>query len=606
MDNIFQIVKRAEKNLIHGKPLKLGKYAEHDHVEKISTIQAYINSQHISGKYDSTGREKPFNNIVLMAVYAWYKLTDIDRKHIRFKPRNAKQRLKSLIATIKLRLWMDRKQFGQWLNLWGWTLSAYGSCVTKFVEKGGKLIPTVVDWDKLICDPVDFYSGVRVEKLYFTPSELKKQGYDEESVELALNYFKESRETLEGDDIDIKNEYVGVYEVHGELPMYHLTGKEEDTDLRQQMHVIFMMQSVKDKKNVNISLYSGKEAKDPYYISHLIKQDDRTLSIGAVESLFDAQWMVNHSAKLIKDQFDLASKLITQTSDDQFLGRNLLTDVDTGSVLIHRENQPLTQVNNQSHDIPNMMGFMDSWKQAGRDISGAHESVTGEQQPSGTPYRLGAMLNAEARGLYNIMRQSKGLHLEEMLRLFILPYFKKTLKNTDEIVATLEGEELENLDNLMLPAKLEAALLPLISQGLIPTPEQLQGLVDETGKDLGNTRFITPSKHKDKTWADYFKDLDWEAIEIEITGENRDKQSILITLDTLLQRIMANPQALADPNVRKIMNRIIDEVDGLSPLQLTEPEAPPMEGTTGGTPQGPSEMLGAIGGAGEVGAPIMT
>jgi len=134
MDNIYQIVKKAEDNLINAVPIKIGKYATHDHTEKIATIDAYLNSQHISGPTDSQGREKPFYNVGLMAAYNWYKTTDIDRKHINFKPRNAKQRLKSLVATLKLRNWMEEQSFGLWLNEWGWKLSCYGAILWTFMQ----------------------------------------------------------------------------------------------------------------------------------------------------------------------------------------------------------------------------------------------------------------------------------------------------------------------------------------------------------------------------------------------------------------------------------------------------------------------------------------
>jgi hypothetical protein len=49
----------------------------------------------------------------------------------------------------------------------------------------------------------------------------------------------------------------------------------------------------------------ARERKDPYMITHLIEEDGRTLSIGAVEYLFDAQWMQNHTVKNMKDLLDL-------------------------------------------------------------------------------------------------------------------------------------------------------------------------------------------------------------------------------------------------------------------------------------------------------------
>ena len=604
MDNIFTIVKRAEKNLLHGKPIKIGKYAEHDHVEKISTIDAYLNSQHISGKTDSLDREKPFFNISLMAAYVWYKTTDIDRKHIRFTPGNSKQRLKALIATIKLRLWMNKKNFGAWLNQWGWTLSVYGSAVSKFVEKDGKLIPSVIAWDRMICDPIDFNNNVQVEKLYFTPAQLRQQGYNEDAVEEAIEKFQMARTDISGHQVDIKNEYVGIYEVHGNLPLSVLKRtkgeeytEEDETTYIQQMHVLFMDHNKRDKKNYEVCLYSGKEEKSPYYLSHLIEQDGRTLSIGAFETLFDAQWMTNHSVKQVKDQLDLASKQVTQTADPNFLGRNVLTEVETGSILIHEEGRPLTQVNLQSHDIPQILGYLDQWKSLGKEASGSVDSLTGATLPSGTPYRLGMMLNQEARGLFDMMRQNKGLHLEEILRTYIIPHFKKTLKNTKEIIAILDGEELEEFDELSLPARLHQELLAGLSVG-IPSTEDLMMAVDEQKK--GNLRMLIPSDNKNMTWKEYFKDLDMSALEVEITGENRDKQSILITLDTLLQRMMSAPEMFSPEDVRKVFNKILDETGAMSPLQLN---ALPSQGTGGQPPQqqqSPMDM--AVGGAGMVGA----
>lgn len=597
MDSIYQITKRAESNLLHGKPIKIGKYAEHDHTEKIATIDAYLNSQHISGKTDSIGREKPFLNINLAAAYTWFKTTNIDRKHIGFRPTNSKQRLKALVCAIKLRQWMKEENFGKWLNDWGWGLAKYGSIVSKFIEKDGRLIPSIISWDRMICDPVDFHSGIRAEKLYFTPSELRKQGYDEDAVECAIERFQEIRENIEGEEIDVKNEYVGVYEVHGELPLCYLTGREEDMDVyRQQMHVLFIEKNPKDKKNIEITLYSGKEKKDPYYLSHLIEQEGRTLSVGAVESLFDPQWMVNHSMKQVKDQMDLASKMVSQTSDENFLGRNVATDVETGSVLIHKQNEPLTQVNFQSHDIPNLLGILEHWKQGGKDIAGVHESVTGEQPPSGTPFRLQAMLSQEARGLFLLMRQNKGLHLEDIMRTYVIPYFKKTLKNSDELVAILDGEELESFDKLSLPAKLSEELLFRLTPDHIPSREELMMEVGSMDRDMGHVRTMVPSKG-DKTWMDYFKDIDMDAIDIEITGESRDKNAVVSNLHAVFQQMMMAPQMFDPEDIRKVFNKLLDEIGmgELSPIQLKG--TPPQGETTGGQP------VPEMGMAGEVGVP---
>ncbi len=591
MDSIYNIIKKAEDNLVNGKPVKLGKYAEHDHTEKIATIDAYLNSQHISGKYDSLGREKPFFNIVTIAKNVWYKATDIDRKDIRFNPTSHKNRFKVFLASILLRSWMIKERFGIFLNLWGQVLAGYGSAVVKFSEKSGRLIPTVVAWDRLICDPIDFYSNPIVEKIYYTPDQLRGiEDYDQESVEEAIKACGEVRETLENEQVDSRADYIGIYELHGNLPLKYLTGKDNDAHIyRQQMHVVFIKRGgAKDKKDLEITLYSGKEKQNPYYLAHLIESDGRTLSIGAVESVFDPQWMVNHSALQIKNQLDLASKQFFQTADEQFAGRNLMTEADTGDLFIYDVNKgPISQLNNQSHDMPNVMANLNTWKDLSREITGAFESMTGEVMPSGTPYSLGALVFAQAKSLFDIMKQNKGLYLEDMLRKYVIPYFKKSLRNSDEIALLLEGEDLERFDELFLPANLQKELMANLMAGKMPTMEELNMMVEQENEQLGGMRFIVPSEaDKNKTWADYFDDLDWNAIEVNITGEYEDKSSTLQTLNSLYQ-IMSAQQ---DPRAEKILEKIMDISGVLSPLELRAGVAPQQK--VAGLPQSEEATVG--------------
>jgi len=569
METIYDLVKRAEKNYVNN-PVKHSKYVDYDMYEIIETINAYSNSRHISGKYDALGREKPFFNIVTAAINVWYKATDIDRKNIRFKASNSSTYIKAFIASILLRDWMNRNRFGQYLNKWGRTLAKFGSAISKILEKNGQLFTEVISWDRIICDPVSFQDNIKIEKLYFTPSQLRKiKEYDQEKVEEIISKSKETRKTIDNQVKDLRNDYIGIYEVHGEFPLSFLTDKEEDEkEFRQQMHVIFINGKT-GKNEIKSTLYRGKEEKDPYSIAHLIEEDGRTLSIGAVEYLFDAQWMANHSVKQIKDQLDLASKMILQTADEQFVGKNVLTNLETGDILFHAENKPLTQVNNQSHDTPAITNYLIQWQNLARDITGTPESITGETMPSGTAYRQVAILNKEAHSLFEIMTENKGLYLENILRDYIIPYFKKKLNNSDEIALILEANEIEKLDNFSLPANLEQELKnKILFEGNkeLPPIEQLIQEVQERQKQFGQTRFIKPSKEK-KTWAEYFKDFEWD-VEIEITPENTDKEATLSTLSTILQTIASNPNILQDENAKLIFSKILEETGRISPVEL--------------------------------------
>ena len=555
--------------------------------EDINKTEAYINSKHISGDTDYLGREKPFFNIVMAARNVWYRATDIDRKDIKVRADKQKDIIKAFLATLKLQEWMKTVNFGQFLNDWGLSLATHGSTVAKFIEKDGELSAQVIDWNNLLCDAIDFDGNVKIEKLYYTPAQLKKQkGYDQELVEELLKNTTK-RETMDGHAKDNKDDYILVYELHGELPLSLLTDEEEDEDtFVQQMHVV----SLSDSKEVSISdgegesytLYSGKEAKDPYMITHLIKKDGQTYSGGAVKNLFEAQWMVNDSQKQIKDQLELASKIVFQTSDGAFAGKNALTNIENGDILVYKTKEPLTRLAG-TPDIVAMQSFKADWQNVAMQINGINEAMV-QAPKSGSAWRQTQAALQEAHSLFELMTENKGLAIIKMLREYVIPHFKKKLNNSEEISMTLEDYQIKQIDQMYVPNEITRMMnerkKAIILSGEIYDPTQEEGLIAKTEEEImanltGNQRFIKPSEVESKTWKEVFKDMEMD-LEIDVTGEVRDVQGALATLTTVLQTIASNPQALLDPNFKMIFNKIIMLAGGISPVELETTQAQPV------------------------------
>jgi hypothetical protein len=310
-------------------------------------------------------------------------------------------------------------------------------------------------------------------------------------------------------------------------------------------------------------------------ITHLIKEDGRTLSIGAVEYLFDAQWMVNHSQKNIKDTLDLASKLIFQTADTRFAGRNVLTAIETGNVMVYDENKPLTRLANDKPDIAAFQNFQQQWQTLSQDITSTPDAIRGNTLPSGTPYSLGAFQGAQANSLFELMTENKGLHLEDMMRMFILPHLMKKMNTSNEVVAILEDSEIAEIDAMYIPKMAvkrhnKKAIQQLID-GEIPEEfdqEAEEGQVKKELAPLGNKRAIKPSDIKTKTWNDAMKGFEMKAT-VEVTNENTDKQAVLTTLSTALQTIASNPAILQDPNAKMLFSQILTETGRISPIQIS-------------------------------------
>lgn len=599
--SVQEIVREAEVNY------KLGWVILNEHVrwslrDTIWRIYAYLNSRHISGESDSLGREKPFFNIVTAAVNIWFRATNLDRKDMVVQPDSSEHIAEAFLANILLQDWMKRARFGQFLKAWGLTLAQYGSAVVKFVEQNGELKASVIPWLRLIVDPIKFDAIPTIEIFYMTPAELRKnKNYNPDVVEDLITAHSSTRRTLWGTKKDNQAGFIPIYEVHGEmaeallLDNPELIGDREPewTNYIQQMHVVSFVAVNKSRSRTyaDFTLYKGKESKHPYLITHLQEQDGRTLSIGAVEYLFDSQWMANHTIKNWKDQLDLASRVIFQTADAQFTNRNVLTSIETGDILVHAQNMPLEAVPNQGHDITNLQGFMQQWNDVAQEITATPDAMRGTTLPSATAYRQAAMLTQNATALFTVLTETKGLYLEDIMRTYVLPYIKAKLNHKDEVVHVLEDHEVTKLDAMYIPREAIRQYNQKMADAVMDNADKIinrpkgmtdlsklqlspiqpfnpqQGQADVQGQmaSLGNQRFFSPD---DVTWAKALKDLEWD-LDIAVTNEQHDKQMIMSTLSTVLQTLATNPGILQDKNAQLVFNQILNQTGVISPIQLS-------------------------------------
>ena len=596
--DIGQFVRKSESDWTGGTT-SMSKYVDMNIHEDISTIYAYLDSKHISGPTDSQGREKPFFNIVLAARNIWYRATDIDRSNIKIRSTKSSHDLGAFLATCHLQDWMRRERFGAFLNSWGLNSAAFNETVLKFVEKDGRLMPSVVPWSRFICDVVDFRNNPKIEILEFTPAQLRKQtGYDPEMVKQLIEAV-DTRENTDGQQKDNKTGYIKLYEVHGEFPMNALKEEGSQDEYRQQIHVISFLAD-KEGKYHDYTLFSGIESRDPYRLGALVPEVDGSISLrGSVKTLFDAQWMQNHSIKAIKDNVDLATKLLYQTADSTFFGQNVLNSIQNGDILIHKPNMPLTLVANDQSDLTALQNFRETWKQLGNEIVGVSDAMLGKAPKSGTPWRQTEAILQENHDLFELMTENKGLTIEEVMRDFVIPFIKKKLDTTDEVAATLSAYDIEKIDSRFIKGysinKTNKAIKELLLSGKNVTPDDQQMMTDMFARQAqgilegqGKQRFFAPSELPDKTWKMLFEDLEWD-VEVDITNENVDKDAAT-TLNSLLAFFARKQGQPLTPEEKFTVNKILQFTGTVSPIELSNLDQnraeqtlnnPPVPGTPG-------------------------
>ncbi len=586
MQTIGELIREAEANYINGNT-QISKYVDFSLKENIEKIDAYINSRHTSGSTDSLGREKPFFNIVTAAVNIWYRATDIDRKNILIKPTNSKEVIGAFLATVHLQDWMRKDNFGKFLNEWGRTLARYCSAVSKFIENDEGLHAEVIPWNRLIVDPIRFDNNATIEVLELTPAQLrKKKGYDKKIVDKLIESVS-ARESIGKEKKDTYDNFIKLYEVHGELPKSFLTGKEDDDEYVQQMQVVSFVENKENGKFDDYVLAKGKEKQHPYMITHLIEEDGRVMGIGAVENLFEAQWMQNHTIKAIKDQLDLASKLIFQTSDGNFVGQNAINSIETGDIMIHAPNQPLTQLANNAHDITSLQAFQQQWKVLGNEINGISEAMMGGTPKSGTAWRQTEAMLQESHSLFEIMTENKGLAIEEMMRRYIIPYLKKQMDTTDEVAMTMNQYNIDKINRMYVPneaiRRANKKMSDQMFAGEIAEFPDMDKEIEAIKKEVSGGVYLSPEDVEGKTWKQHFKNLEWE-VEVDVTGEASNSQIMMTTLNTTLQTLVALQGRPMTADEKLVFNKILTATGQVSPLEMSQLEE--------STPKAPMQVPG--------------
>jgi len=296
--------------------------------------------------------------------------------------------------------------------------------------------------------------------------------------------------------------------------------------------------------------------------------------------------------KMIKDQLDLASKIIFQTSDGNFEGQNVLSNIENGQILTYTKGtEGLKQVANNSSDITAIQSFGQAWKSLGMEINGINEAMTTAPK-SGTAWRQTEAALQEAHSLFELMTENKGLSLEGIIRKHFIPYLKKKMDTSDEIAAILDEQGITKIDRAYVPSEASKRVNEEITEDILTkTPEKLaegdlfttemqeervageQEAIQKTLSSFGNQRFIKPSQVPDKTWKEALVNYEWEA-EVDITGENKDTQAVLTTLTNVFQTVASLGGQPMPEQMKPIFNKILTLTGAISPMEIPEAPAP--------------------------------
>lgn len=536
------------------QPVRISEGYDFVQPDMVARIELYRASQFASGPMDSQGNKKYFFNILNAQVGNATKNIDLDTKDILIRSEDGADRMKAMLARELLMKWMKDNKFGLLLNKLSEYLPAYGSFVVKKTPEGINYVPL----KRLRFDPAieDLQkSPYVIEELYFQPYELEKmkdKGWYSDCID-------EITETARKE----KSPQICVYEVHAEFPNEILgLGKKGYSRAVCYIGTVGDVRKTSDNKPAATEiLYSKVEKEYPYKKLNYINIDGRALGLGIYEMNLDAQERWNEIQNQKSSSMKISSKKLFWTADEM-VESNVLTDLLNGDVVKSKNglNPVATEERNLAAYNQEQSIIMDSV----RSNSNAFEVLTGEGLPSGTPYRLGALMSQNAGKLFEFIRENVGLFIQEIVEDWILPDFKKEIVK-EQIFEIFDADLIDELMTSDINRRLNEALKKfVILHGTYPSQDEVELLRGKMKDMTRESEFVKV--------IEGFLNFDF-GIKVVITDENYNVNARVETTSNMIQLLAQNPQIMQDPQLKKLVLSMAEDT-GLSPRLLSGTGAP--------------------------------
>lgn len=583
MQTVYDYIK-TEENRYQIMPVPIVEGYEWSMFDHIKTTTLYLNSQFKTGKKD----DKPFRNIILPKVNLEHRAVEFDLSEIEFFINSEDENYKAFLVRKFHERWALQNDIADFLDKLTEAYTDYGGV---FVEDTPDALAVVPFQRLAFCDQTDMMSGPICQKHQFSPDQLKemeKVGWGntsngatislDELIKLGLN-SKPNSQTQAGVTTQLQaltpGRYIDVYDLEGMLPDSFLAPDGDENKFTRQLQVIAFYTDTSGNKQGQ-TLFKGKKSKQRYKAFRRDEIFGRALGRGAVEELFEPQVWVNYSEIQKTELLDQASKMIYQTSDQSFKSRNSTADMQNGDVLTYADGKPLAQLNTSKVDVQAFENAATMWDNQAKEIAAAYDSIAGEDEKSGMPFRLGAMLNQEAHSLHEYRKGRIGIFLTEVYRDWVIPRVMKAVSSGAEFLSCLSLDEMNQIVDQVVAHQFNQTLIKKVLSGEIVYPDDAQDLEHSYRQQFfksGNKKFI-------KILEGELKDLPLE-VNTNITSKSKAMldQKLSQVWTQAIQVLTVDPNFFQNhPEMAKLLNQII-EASGLSAIEFglggSKPSAPP-------------------------------
>jgi hypothetical protein len=563
MKNLFTAVDTIRKN--YDTSISIVPGLSFRQKDIIRLTEFYSNSKYLNGQYDELGREKPFYQILNAICDVEDAAKDIDTKDIAVTSDDGNHYTQSQILAKDIYEWMKETNFAKTLNDMKRTHTRYGSLLVKKVRKDGQLRIDIPEWKNVITDQVDILNNPIIEIHYLTPSQLLEMTEWKNTQELAEKALKSGYNTR-----------IPVYEIRGKFPLAYykeMVGeKVSEKDKRKFTYQLYYLAGEPIEKQESEAaegkytyLYCENDTEEVYKYLARKKKAGRAFGVGVFEEGEQAQIWTNDTVLKQHRAMELTTKAISQSASRKLKGRNLLNETDDGVILEIEDGKPINPVNLvPSGGLQQFNNLINQWYDQLQKVTSAYPAQRGETPPSGTPFRLQAILLNQTSSVFNDLREDLGIFITEIFQDWILPELMQKLNKKHILAHDFSPEELKEIDKNFAQFNANQKAKEMLLSGKIVTQEEYDALVEGFSQQVKltkNKRFLDIPK-------DYYKNVKAK-ITVNVTGEQFNKAAVLESLANILQVYAANPNLASNPVLSQILMRIVElSGAGISPVSL--------------------------------------
>jgi hypothetical protein len=554
-----------------------------------------------SGPVDEAGDPKYYYDLLTDRNDQATKNIEVDTKDAYIKSETTGSYMKSWFLRREFIGYAKTSGFGKKLNELADDLPDFGTVVWKKIKNHeGRTDTAQVELINLMNDPAvkNLKDGMVIERHMLTQYDLySKKSWNKEAVEKLVASGKTTHRVAfmdsQGADmprtnqrIDETTPFYELYELWGEIPrdlyeQYKTGGIPRKSPYvttvsqpagasvaattvsyshaNESVYVMAVIAGVREGENECV-LFCKEVDREmfPYKECHYRRRKGRWLGLGNYELCFPLIEKANELTNRFFSSLRLALMQVYQTRDKTHV-KNVMQDLLAGDVVVSKSE--LTVIPTEIRGFTQYKDEIERIERKADRLCNSFEIVTGENLPAGTPFKLGAQQLKSATKLFEYIQENMGLFIEEVFNEWLLPDFAESL--TEEHILEL----MDDMDDIEVyyNAKRKMFQYQVLKQYILehseyPDPSQLQ-LVGSLVKDQ-----IKKGPKQIQMEKNYYLNQKY-SIKMVITGENDAKKENLETLSNVYQVTAANPAALQDKRLMKILNFILEQ-SGYSPLEI--------------------------------------